>query len=172
MIGKVIKKIGNDISTDIIYPGRFMATILPTETPRFAFADDTVFNEMLVSGSIPSESIILAGKNFGCGSSREQAVSAVHGHGLVIVAKGIARIFLRNAINIGLKVVVCPDIEAEEGDVLAVQDSVVVNGSTNRDYGTVPLPEAQKDIMDAGGLVNYTRAYLMNQQQKTEKGWQ
>jgi len=79
-MAKVIYKLADDISTDIIYPGRFMATVLPTETPQFAFADIKDLNKMLVNKEAPEGSIIVAGKNFGCGSSREQAVSTLKGH--------------------------------------------------------------------------------------------
>ena len=76
MKAKVAVKLGSDISTDIIYPGRFMATVLPTETPAFAFADDPELNKKLTGGEIPKGSFIVAEDNFGCGSSREQAASA------------------------------------------------------------------------------------------------
>jgi 3-isopropylmalate/(R)-2-methylmalate dehydratase small subunit len=76
---KVVLKLGDDVSTDIIYPGRFMATVLPTETPQYAFADITEFNTKLKKKEIPAGSIIVAGKNFGCGSSREQAASCLKG---------------------------------------------------------------------------------------------
>lgn len=162
MTGKVIKKFGDDISTDIIYPGRYMATVLPAETPQFAFADDTAFNEMLIKRHIPENSIILVGKNFGCGSSREQAVSALCGYGLTIVARGIARIFLQNAINVGLSVVICPDIEANESDILTITDEAAVNESTGMSYAITPLSETQRAVMSAGGLIAYTRVRLMN----------
>ena len=76
-MSQVIYKLGDDISTDIIYPGRYMATVLPTETPQFAFADIKELNEKLNTKQVPHGSIIVGGKNFGCGSSREQAVSAL-----------------------------------------------------------------------------------------------
>jgi hypothetical protein len=82
-----------------------MATVLPTETPQFAFADLTDFNAKLKAKQVPPGSVLLAGKNFGCGSSREQAVSALKGHELVIVAKGFARIFTQNSVNLGLRLV-------------------------------------------------------------------
>ncbi|MDP2807894.1 MAG: 3-isopropylmalate dehydratase, partial [bacterium] len=81
-MGKVVLKLGADISTDIIYPGRFMATVLPTETPQFAFVDDVEFNKKLKAKQIEPGSFIVAGKNFGCGSSREQAASCLVGWGL------------------------------------------------------------------------------------------
>src|SRR5512142_1648100 len=113
----VVLKLGDDISTDTIYPGRFMATVLPTETPQFAFADLEV-NARLREKKIPAGSVIVAGNNFGCGSSREQAASTLKGYDLVIVAKGFARIFLQNSCNLGLRTIICPTIEASEGDDL------------------------------------------------------
>ena len=107
-MAKVIAKLGDDISTDVIYPGRYMATVLPTETPQFAFADHTEFNAKLKAKQVPPGSVIAAGKNFGCGSSREQACSCLKGWELTIVAKGFARICLQNSINLGLNLVTAP----------------------------------------------------------------
>src|SRR5512135_2851334 len=109
-MAKVVFVCGDDISTDVIYPGRYMATVLPSETPQFAFADNTEFNALLKSGSVKPGSVIVGGKNFGCGSSREQAVSTLKGYDLVIVAESFARIFLQNAINLGLTLVTAPGI--------------------------------------------------------------
>jgi len=157
----VILKLGNDISTDDLYPGRFMATVLPTETPQFAFFDRTEFNAKLQKKAFLPGSIIVAGENFGCGSSREQACSTLKGHDLAIVARSIARIFLQNSINLGLQVVICPAIEASEGDDLEITEDKVVNKTTGTSYDQVRLPAARKGIMDAGGLIAYTRARLM-----------
>ena len=126
-MAKVIAKLGDDISTDLIYPGRYMATVLPSETPQFAFADLAELNARLKAKQVPPGSVIVAGKNFGCGSSREQAASCLKGHELVIVARGFARIFLQNAINLGLRIVTAPDLEAEEGDELEIGAEAVVN---------------------------------------------
>lgn len=156
----VVYTLGNDVSTDIIYPGRYMATVLPTETPLYAFADDLEFNTRLKNGSIPAGSIIVAAENFGCGSSREQAVSALKGHDLTIVAKGFARIFLQNAINVGLSVVTCPTIEAQEGDELNIGPQDIQNVTTGKRYPLLPLPQASQEILDAGGLIPYTRERL------------
>src|ERR1039457_1788607 len=113
---KVVFKLGDDISTDAIYPGRFMATVLPTETPQYAFIDYKEFNSKLISKQIPPNSVIVANNNFGCGSSREQAASTLKGWELIIVAKNFA-------------------IE--------------------------PLPKARQAIIDAGGLIAYTRKKLI-----------
>jgi len=159
-VGSVVLRLGNDISTDAIYPGRFMATVLPTETPQFAFADLAAFNARLKSKAAPPGSVIVAGANFGCGSSREQAASALKGHGLIVVARGFARIFLQNAVNLGLQAVTCPEIEASEGDELEILAAEVLNRSTGKRAATVPLPAARQAVMEAGGLIAYTRKRL------------
>jgi len=160
-MAKVFLKLGDDISTDIIYPGRYMATVLPSETPQFAFADNTEFNAKLRRKDVQAESVIVAGKNFGCGSSREQAASTLKGYELVIVARNYARIFLQNSINLGLRTVVCPDIEASEGDELEFAGNKVLNKTTGRSSATLPLPKARQAIIDAGGLIAYTRKRVM-----------
>jgi 3-isopropylmalate/(R)-2-methylmalate dehydratase small subunit len=160
-MGKVVLKLGKDISTDDIYPGRFMATVLPTETPAFCFNDRTEFNARLKAKAVPPGSVILADENFGCGSSREQAASTIKGHGLVVVAKSIARIFLQNAINLGLQLVLCPGIEAAEGDELELAAGQVHNRTTGQAFDIVPLPPARQAIIDAGGLIPFTRKKLM-----------
>ncbi len=158
----VVYTLGDDVSTDVIYPGRFMATVLPGETPQFAFADDAEFNAALRAGKIPRGSVIVAGKNFGCGSSREQAVSTLKGHELVVVAGGFARIFLQNAINLGLRLVTAPGLAASIGDELEFQEQTVVNRTTGAAVPVLPLPPARQAIIDAGGLIPYTRALLLS----------
>jgi 3-isopropylmalate dehydratase small subunit len=152
-MAKVVLKVDNDISTDVIYPGRYMATVLPTETPQFCFADLKEFNKKLTSGEVPKGSIVVAGSNFGCGSSREQAVSTLVGHDLVVVARSFARIFLQNAVNLGLKMVTAPEIEASEGDELVIERDAVVNKATGK----------RQAIIDAGGLIPYTRQIVVKE---------
>jgi 3-isopropylmalate/(R)-2-methylmalate dehydratase small subunit len=165
-MGKVMFKLDDDISTDIIYPGRYMATVLPTETPQYAFADHAEFNKRLRNGEIPPGSVIAAGQNFGCGSSREQAASCLKGYDPIIVAKHFARIFLQNAINLGLQMVICPDIEANEGDELEFGGDTVRNVTTGKSFKVTPLPRARQAIIDAGGLVPYTRELLLKKARK------
>jgi 3-isopropylmalate/(R)-2-methylmalate dehydratase small subunit len=153
-MAQVISKLGDDISTDVIYPGRYMATVLPTETPPFAFADNA-------EKQMPPGSVIVAGKNFGCGSSREQACSCLKGWELTIVAKGFARIFLQNSINLGLNLVTAPELEASEGDDLEIAGDKVVNKTTGKTFVTVPLSKARQAIVDAGGLIAYTRKRVL-----------
>ena len=156
----VVLMLGDDISTDVIYPGRYMATVLPTETPQFAFADDTEFNGYLRSGKIPPGSVVLAGKNFGCGSSREQAVSTLKGYELVIVAESFARIFLQNSINLGLRLYTAPGIRGSFGDEITLEAGTVVNKTTGVSFPIVQLPAARQAIIDAGGLIAYTRKLM------------
>jgi 3-isopropylmalate/(R)-2-methylmalate dehydratase small subunit len=159
-MGKVVLKLGKDISTDDIYPGRYMATVLPTETPQFCFNDRTEFNARLKSKAVPAGSVIVADENFGCGSSREQATSAIKGHELVVVARSISRIFLQNSINLGLNLIICPTLEASEGDEVELAPGKVLNRTTGQEFSTVPLPPARQAIIDAGGLIPFTRKRL------------
>jgi len=160
-MAQVIIKFGDDISTDTIYPGRFMATVLPTETPAFAFADYKEFNKQLNDKKFPPGSIIVGGNNFGCGSSREQAVSCLKGHELVIVAKSYARIFLQNAVNLGLRAITAPEIDAAEGDELVIEDNRIVNKTTGKTFTIIPLSGSRQAVMTAGGLISYTRERLV-----------
>lgn len=165
-MANVVLKLGDDISTDIIYPGRYMATVLPAETPQYAFADLHDFNARLKSGEISPGGVIVAGKNFGCGSSREQAASCLKGPELVVIARHFARIFLQNSINLGLRTIICPDIEAEVGDEIEITQGQVINKTSGKVFNTIPLPEARQAIINAGGLIPFTRQLLLQQAQK------
>ncbi|MDQ1264982.1 MAG: 3-isopropylmalate/(R)-2-methylmalate dehydratase small subunit [Bacteroidota bacterium] len=158
---KVIYKLGDDISTDIIYPGRYMATVLPTETPQFAFDDIQELNKLLNSKDKSEKVIIAGGKNFGCGSSREQAASTLRGHEVSVVAKDFARIFIQNAINLGLPTIICPSYEAEVGDELEIQADKLINKTSGKTFDIIPLPKARQAIVDAGGLIPYARKKLI-----------
>ena len=160
-MAKVVFQLGDNVSTDVIYPGRFMATVLPTETPQFAFADYPEFNAAIEQKQIPAGSVIVAGKNFGCGSSREQAASCLRGPDLVVIAKGFARIFFQNAINLGLKTIICPEIAAQVDDELEISSEVVINRSSGQQFRITPLPPARQAIINAGGLIPYTRQRLL-----------
>jgi 3-isopropylmalate/(R)-2-methylmalate dehydratase small subunit len=138
-----------------------MATVLPTETPQFAFADMTEFNAALKSGRVAPGSVIVAGPNFGCGSSREQAVSALKGYELAIVAESFARIFLQNAVNLGLIVVAAPGLRAKEGDDVTVTEDRATNVTTGQSVPVIRLPRARQAILEAGGLIPYTRKRLL-----------
>ena len=157
-MGKVIVKLGDDISTDVIYPGRYMATVLPSETPQFAFADMTDFNGALRGGRVPAGSVIVAGKNFGCGSSREQAALALREAGVsAVIAPSFARIFFRNAINVGLPAIECSlSCTGGENVRFDLADGWVETGGIQ--YPVRPLSPRMREILIAGGLVNYWRA--------------
>lgn len=160
--GKVVKIFGNDISTDIIYPGTYLYCTDAKKTPQFCFKvkGDEEFNLKLVAGEIPRGSIIVGGSNFGCGSSREQAASAIAGHGLVIVARSFARIFLDNASRLGIRSVIVPDLEVEEGDTLVVTDTEVRNERTGKTFRVMPHQPYHQFLIDAGGLIPYAADLL------------
>src|ERR1039457_6204903 len=160
-MARVLLKLDDDVSTDVIYPGRYMATVLPKETPAPAFPDHPACQAALNGGAIPPGSVVAAGRNFGCGSSREQAASCLKGHELVIVARSFARIFLQNAINLGLKVILAPSFEANEGDEVVFEDGRILDLTSNRAFEVDPLSKARQTIIAAGGLVPYTRARLV-----------
>ncbi|MCB9357866.1 MAG: 3-isopropylmalate dehydratase small subunit [Calditrichaeota bacterium] len=156
-MSKVITLLGDDISTDHIYPGRFMATVLPSETPQFCFADMTELNAALKAKQFPEGSFLVAGENFGCGSSREQAASTILGHNLNVVAKSFARIFMQNAVNLGLPLLICPDVDAKEGDELELRGDELYNKTTGKTFKIEPLPPLRQAIINAGGLIAFTR---------------
>jgi 3-isopropylmalate/(R)-2-methylmalate dehydratase small subunit len=144
--------------------GRDESPVLLSETPQYAFADEVEFRGQLQKGEVPAGSIVIAGMNFGCASSREQAASCLKGHELVVVAHHFARIFLQNSINVGLRTVICPDIEANEGDDLEVTPEVVINKTSGRSFDVTPMPQARQSIIDAGGLIPYTRRLLVERE--------
>ncbi|MBN1631541.1 MAG: 3-isopropylmalate dehydratase small subunit [Thermoleophilia bacterium] len=159
----VVLRLGDDVSTDAIYPGRFMATVLPTETPQHCFADLTEFNARLRDGVVPPGSVIVADRNFGTGSSREQAASCLKGWDLIVVANNFSRIFMQNAVNLGLRLVICPGIEASEGDELEFGAEAVTNVTTGMNYPVELLPPARQAIVDAGGLIPYIRKRVVEE---------
>jgi 3-isopropylmalate/(R)-2-methylmalate dehydratase small subunit len=120
-----------------------------------------------VSGKVAPGSFLVGGMNFGCGSSREQAASCLKGHGLTIVARSFARIFLQNAINVGLSMVIAPEVEAAEGDELEITATTVVNRTSGKTYAIEPLPKARQAIVDAGGLIPYARRRMLESAAKS-----
>jgi 3-isopropylmalate/(R)-2-methylmalate dehydratase small subunit len=161
MVNRVVLALGDDVSTDTIYPGRYMATVLPSETPQYAFADHAGFNAKVREKQFAAGAVIVGGQNFGCGSSREQAASCLKGPELIVVARGFARIFLQNAINLGLRTIICPDISASEGDELEIAETEVLNVTTGRRHPIVALPAARQAIVEAGGLIPYARQLVV-----------
>ena len=156
--GKVWK-FGNDIDTDAIIPGKYLRT-----TDMQVFADHAMEGISAdFAPNVQKGDIIVAGDNFGCGSSREQAPLALKYAGVsCIIAKYFARIFFRNAINIGLLIIEA-DVEAEDGDSVEVDlNSGVVrvhpkDGSAVREYPTGKLPDFLLEILNDGGLVAHRK---------------
>ena len=161
-MAKVVLKLGDDVSTDIIYPGRFMATVLPTETPQYAFVDMPEFNAKFKKGEIPVGSVIAAGKNFGCGSSREQAPQSIKAAGIkAVIAKSFARIFYRNAFNIGLCLVECDTDSISDSDILELdfQNNRVKNVTKNSLIPIKPIPQVMKKLLADGGVIEHFKKY-------------
>jgi 3-isopropylmalate/(R)-2-methylmalate dehydratase small subunit len=146
-------KFGNDIDTDAIIPGRFLTINDPKELAKHAF-------EGVRPDFRPSPGdVVVAGENFGCGSSREHAPLALKGAGIkCVIAKSFARIFFRNSINIGLPMLECKDADRiADGDILEVEGDKIRNLTRDETYQTVPLPEFLEEIVESGGLVEYAR---------------
>ncbi|MGI6554647.1 MAG: 3-isopropylmalate dehydratase small subunit [Bacillota bacterium] len=149
-------KFGDDIDTDAIIPARYLNTSEPAELAKHCMEDaDPGFPKKVEKGDI-----IIAGKNFGCGSSREHAPIAVKAAGVsCVIAKSFARIFYRNSINIGLPIFECEEAAERvmEGDLLAVNgDSGTIKNLTRKEiYHAKPFPEFMQEIIQAGGLMSY-----------------
>ena len=151
--GSVIKY-GDNIDTDVIIPARYLNTSDHAELASHCMEDlDKTFVSRVKQGDI-----ITTGENFGCGSSREHAPIAIKASGVsLIIAKSFARIFYRNAINIGLAIVECPAAaEAiSEGDKVEadLDNGIIRNITTGREYKTAPFPEFVQKIIENGGLM-------------------
>ena len=160
-------KYGDNVDTDAIVPARYLNMSTMAELAEHCMEDaawdgppDTSF-----AGAVQKGDIIVGGENFGCGSSREHAPLAIKGAGVsCVVAESFARIFYRNSINIGLPILTCPAAAkaAEKGDALTVdlETGVITNVRTGETYRTSPFPPFIMKIIEAGGLVAYTRERL------------
>ncbi|QGG46414.1 3-isopropylmalate dehydratase small subunit [Heliorestis convoluta] len=159
-VGKVWK-FGKDIDTDAIIPARYLNTTSPEELAKHCMEDaDPTFPEKVQPGDI-----IVADKNFGCGSSREHAPIAIKACGIpCVIAKSFARIFFRNSINIGLPIFECPEaVDAiEEGHIIrvAADEGLIVNVTTGQSYKITPLPESMQKLIRDGGLMAYVKNRL------------
>ena len=144
---------GENIDTDVIIPGRYLRTFNPQD-----LADHVLEGERPdFTKNVEQGDIIVADENFGCGSSREQAPVAIKTAGVsAIVAKSFARIFYRNAINIGLPVIIS-DIQAKDGDIISIDlsEGTLVNETTNEVKTFEPFKEFMLSILEDGGLVNH-----------------
>jgi 3-isopropylmalate/(R)-2-methylmalate dehydratase small subunit len=152
---------GDNVDTDAIIPARYLNMSTPEELAEHCMEDiDPDFARRVQAGDI-----IVGGENFGCGSSREHAPLAIKGAGVsCVIAESFARIFYRNAINIGLPILVCPEAarDTQAGDELTVdlETGRITNARAERTYETSGFPAFIMDIIEAGGLVPYTRAKL------------
>ncbi|WP_321429669.1 3-isopropylmalate dehydratase small subunit [uncultured Methanolobus sp.] len=159
MSGRVWK-FGDDVDTDAVIPGRYL--IMNTSEELAAHAFEGVRPEFPTD--VKEGDIIVAGNNFGCGSSREHAPIALKGTKInCVIAKSFARIFFRNSINIGVALLECPETDKiDDGDELDVDfaSGLIRNVTKGEEYQATPLPEFVRGIMDAGGLIEYTRQII------------
>ena len=156
MTGRVFKY-GDNVDTDVIIPARYLNISDMKELSTHCMEDidkDFVKN-------VKANDIIVAGNNFGCGSSREHAPQTIKENKVMcVIAKSFARIFYRNAINIGLPIIECDKTdEIDNGDSLNVdfEKGVIVNTTKNKEYTINAFPEFIKKIIDAGGLMSYAK---------------
>jgi 3-isopropylmalate/(R)-2-methylmalate dehydratase small subunit len=161
IITGTIYKFGNDVNTDEIIPARYLNTSDPKELAAHVMEDaDPQFPAKVKPGDI-----IVAGKNFGCGSSREHAPIAIKASGVAcVVAESYARIFYRNAFNIGLTIMECPAAaEAQTGHTFSIDiaSGQITNLTLNRTYSSKPIPPFMQELIAAGGLMEYVRKGMM-----------
>ena len=155
--GKIIV-VGDNIDTDQIYPGCYLALTDPKEIGSHCLSgvDENI------AANFPQGGIVVAGRNFGCGSSREHAPIAIKASGVpVVIAASFARIFYRNAINVGLPALeIGDDVEKiKAGDILSIDldTGKIVDKTTGDTFQAPPLPGFIQDIAKAGGLINYVK---------------
>jgi 3-isopropylmalate/(R)-2-methylmalate dehydratase small subunit len=160
--GKVFK-FGDNINSDIIIPGRYMIYIDPERLSQHAFEVlGTEYPEKLRGFDI-----LVAGRNFGCGSAREQAATAIIGLGIkAVVACSFARTFYRNAINDGLPIVECPALYplVQEGDQVRIELAEGTLYHRDKEYAFPRIPESVRRILESGGLAPYLKTQLQKSQ--------
>lgn len=156
--GKVFKY-GDNVDTDVIIPARYLAIQDRKELAQHCMEDiDSEFVSQVQQGDI-----MVAGKNFGCGSSREHAPIVIKEAGVsCVIAETFARIFFRNAINIGLPIIECPEaatsIKAGDDVSIDFDSGIITDNTTGRSFKGQPFPEFMQKIIAAEGLVNYINA--------------
>ncbi len=153
-------KFGDDIDTDVIIQGKYLVINDEKELAKHVF--ENIRPEF--AKDVRKGDFVVAGENFGCGSSREHAVIALKATGIeAVIAKSYARIFFRNAINTGLKVLECKETDKiDDGDEIEVNYSrnVVINKTKGEEYKINPIPEFLKEIIESGGLINYCKKLI------------
>ncbi len=165
MRGKVWK-FGDNVDTDLIIAARYLNTSEPSELAKHVMEDaDPEFVSKMEPGDI-----IVAGENFGCGSSREHAPIALKAAGIAaVIAPTFARIFYRNAFNMGLPIFELPEAaEINEGDIVRIdmEKGEVIDETTGKSYRFVPIPEFMQELVDAGGLIQYAKKELAAQKEQ------
>jgi len=158
-----VHRYGDHIDTDIIIAARYLNTTDPAELARHCMEDA---GDQFIA-RVQAGDFIVAGENFGCGSSREHAPIAIKAAGIsAVIAANFARIFFRNAINVGLPILESPEAaaEAQAGDELEVElaTGIIRNLTRGTSYQAQPFPPFLRDIIDAGGLVDYVAAQVRN----------
>lgn len=154
-------KYDDNVDTDVIIPARYLNTSDEKELAKHCLEDlDKNFAK-----NVKHDDIIVAGENFGCGSSREHAPLAIKASGIsVVIAKSFARIFFRNAINIGLPILENAQAanDAQKGDKISVdlQNGIIKNITKNKEYKCEKFPPEIQDLIAQGGLINYTKKKL------------
>ncbi|EFH90198.1 3-isopropylmalate dehydratase small subunit [Ktedonobacter racemifer] len=151
-----IWKLGDNINTDVIIPGRYNVTTDPAQLARHCLCE--VLPEF--AQEVQTGDILLAGHNFGCGSSREHAPTSIQANGIkVVIARSFARIFYRNAVNIGLPVLICEEavLAGEDGQQMDVnlESGLITNLTTGQQFQSEPLDPFVARIVAACGIVNY-----------------
>ncbi len=153
-------KFGNDIDTDVIIQGKYLVINEADELAKHVF--ENIRPEF--AREVKKGDFVVAGENFGCGSSREHAPLALKATGIeAVIAKSYARIFFRNAINIGLRVLECKQTDRiDEGDEIEVdyERNVVINRSKGEEYPINPIPEFLNQIIECGGLVEFGKKLI------------
>ncbi|MCX7991592.1 MAG: 3-isopropylmalate dehydratase small subunit [Proteobacteria bacterium] len=155
-------KYGDDINTDLIIPARYLNTSDPKELAKHCMEDeDPDFPKKVKEGDF-----IVAGKNFGCGSSREHAPISIKASGVsAVIAKSFARIFYRNAFNMGLLILECNEAdEIKTGDELLVDTDKgeILNKTQGKTYKIMPVPEFMVELLKAGGLIEFMKKRSTN----------
>jgi len=149
-------KFGDDIDTDAIIPGRFLTINNPDELAKHVF--EGTRDEF--AKNVHQGDVIVGGRNFGCGSSREHAPLALMGAGVkVVIARSFARIFFRNSINVGVLPVVCPEADKiADGARISLNIKEGFLETDGKQYAIEPVPPFMQGIIDAGGLVEYAKS--------------
>ena len=163
-----VLKYGSDIDTDVIIPARYLNTSDPKELAAHCMEDskqDINAGKKPFAQRVKVGDILVADKNFGCGSSREHAPLAIKTCGVsCVIAKTFARIFYRNSINIGLPILECPEAvdDIKDGDIVSVDfnTGIIVNESTGNKFQAAPFPPFMQNISAKGGLINKIKGEL------------